>query len=148
MDATLNALAGILLKGLPTFILFLLLHLYLRRMFFSPIEKVLKQRHEATAGARKAAQDSLKAAEAKAVAFELKLDKVRATLAQEREATRVEWVARQAARVAEARTKTEAKIAEGKAEVLAQAAAARTTLSAETDRLADEIANSVLRRTA
>ena len=148
MDATLNALAGILLKGLPTFILFLLLHLYLRRMFFAPIEKVLKQRHEATAGAKKAAQDSLAAAQAKARDFELKLDEVRVRLAQERETTRKEWVVRQAARVAEARTKTEASIAAGKAQVVAEATAARTSLSAETERLADEITNSVLRRTA
>ena len=148
MDATLNALAGILLKGLPTFILFLLLHLYLRRMFFAPIEKVLKQRHEATAGAKKAAQDSLAAAQAKARDFELKLDEVRARLSQEREATRKEWVVRQAARVSEARTKTEAAIATGKAQVVAEATAARTALSAETERLADEITNSVLRRTA
>ena len=148
MDATLNALAGILLKGLPTFILFLLLHLYLRRMFFAPIDKVLKLRHDATSGAKQAAQESLNVANAKARDFELKLDEVRARLGQEREATRKEWVARQAASVAEARTRTEAKIAVGIAEVMAEAAAARTALSAETDRLADEIANSVLRRTA
>ena len=148
MDATLNALAGILLKGLPTFILFLLLHLYLRRMFFAPIDNVLKLRHDATSGAKQAAQESLNVANAKARDFELKLDEVRARLGQEREATRKEWVARQATSVAEARTRTEAKIAVGIAEVMAEAAAARTALSAETDRLADEIANSVLRRTA
>ena len=148
MDATLNALAGILLKGLPTFILFLLLHFYLRRMFFTPIEKVLQQRHQATAGAKKAARESLDAAQAQARDFELKLDEVRIKLAQEREATRKGWIANQATRVAEARANTEAKIAAGKAELLAQAAAARTSLGAETDRLADEIANSVLRRTA
>ena len=64
MESTLAALGGILLKALPTFFLFIFLHLYLRFVFFKPLEKVLKARYDATEGARKLAEASLaKAAE-------------------------------------------------------------------------------------
>jgi F-type H+-transporting ATPase subunit b len=48
MDAILNALGGLLLKALPTFFLVLLLHFYLKLVFYRPLEKVLSARHQAT----------------------------------------------------------------------------------------------------
>ena len=57
MESTLNALGGILLRALPTFFLVLLLHLYLKRVFFAPLNQILKQRYDATEGARQAAVD-------------------------------------------------------------------------------------------
>lgn len=148
MDATLQALAGILLKGLPTFILFLLLHFYLRRMFFGPMAKVLHERKEATVGAKHAAADSLKTAEAKAVEFEKKIDEVRTQLAKEREATRKSWLDDQAARIATAKVAADAQIADGKMQLTKQVETARQSLAGETARLAEEIAAAVLRRSA
>ncbi len=148
MDATLQALAGILLKGLPTFILFLLLHFYLRRMFFGPMAKVLHERKEATVGAKRAAADSLKTAENKAVEFEKKIDEVRTQLAKEREATRKSWLDDQAARIATAKVAADAQIAEGKTQLTKQVETARQSLAGETVRLAEEIAAAVLRRSA
>ena len=64
MEATFQALGQILLKAVPTFVLVFVLYLYLARMFFRPLEEVLKRRYEATEGARKLADESLaKAAE-------------------------------------------------------------------------------------
>ena len=148
MDATLQALAGILLKGLPTFILFLLLHFYLRRMFFGPMAKVLHERKEATVGAKHAAADSLKTAEAKAVEFEKKIDEVRTQLAKEREATRKGWLDDQAARIATAKVAADTHIADGKVQLAKQVETARQSLAGETARLAEEIAAAVLRRSA
>ncbi len=148
MDATLQALAGILLKGLPTFILFLLLHFYLRRMFFAPMAKVLHERKEATIGATHAAADSLKTAEAKAVEFEKKIDEVRTQLAKEREATRKSWLDDQSARIATAKVAADAQIADGKIQLTKQVESARQSLAGETARLAEQIAVAVLRRSA
>jgi len=53
MAATLHALGEILVQALPTFFLVLLLFIYLRSMFFKPLERVLAERREATEGARK-----------------------------------------------------------------------------------------------
>ena len=46
MEETLRALGEILLKAAPTFVLVFLLYLYLTRMFFRPLEEVLKKRYE------------------------------------------------------------------------------------------------------
>ena len=46
MDQTLHALGVLFLKALPTFILVLLLHFYLKRMFFGPLQRALKAREE------------------------------------------------------------------------------------------------------
>lgn len=148
MNDTLQALAGILLKGLPTFILFLLLHFYLRRIFFGPMAKVLRDRKEATVGAKRAAAESLRTAESKAVEFEQKIDEVRAQLSKEREATRKGWLDNQASRIAAAKVATDSKIADGKTQITQQVAAARQSLAGETSRLADEIATAVLGRSA
>ena len=148
MNDTLQALAGILLKGLPTFILFLLLHFYLRRIFFGPMAKVLRDRQEATVGAKRAAAESLRTAESKAVEFEQKIDEVRTQLSKEREATRKGWLDNQASRVAAAKVATDSKITDGKTQITQQVAAARQSLAGETSRLADEIATAVLGRSA
>ena len=55
----LQALGGTLLNAVPTFILVVLLHFYLKSLFFKPLGKVLHERYEATAGARLAAEKSM-----------------------------------------------------------------------------------------
>ena len=70
MDATLLALGGILLKAVPTFLLVILLNFYLKAVFFKPLEKVLRQRYEATEGARKLAAESMERAAARTAEYE------------------------------------------------------------------------------
>ena len=72
MEATLHALGEIFVQALPTFFLVLFLFLYLRALFFKPLEKVLAERNEATAGARKKASEALERANAKAAAYRSK----------------------------------------------------------------------------
>ena len=55
MEQTLHALAGILLKSIPTVVLLLFLYFYLKVMLFGPLNRLLKQREELTAGTRHAA---------------------------------------------------------------------------------------------
>jgi len=56
----------------PTFLLVIFLHFYLKSMFFNPLEKVLKQRYEATEGSRKLAAESLERAAAKTADYEIR----------------------------------------------------------------------------
>ena len=65
----LHALGGILLRAVPTFLLVVLLHFYLKSMFFKPLAKVLQARYEATEGARKLAEQSLEQAAAKTAKY-------------------------------------------------------------------------------
>ena len=71
MDATLHDLGAILLKAVPTFILLLLLHFYLKAVFFKPLQAVLEKRREATEGARAAAEASQKAAAERTAEYDL-----------------------------------------------------------------------------
>ena len=148
MESTLNALGGILLRALPTFFLVLLLHFYLKRVFFSPLEKIRKQRYDATEGAKKAAEASLAKAEAKAAEYEAAIRAARNEVYQEQEKVRMQWMFEQAAKTASARANADALIRSAQAALADQVDEARQSLRAQSESLADEIANSVLRRRA
>src|SRR6266545_4807631 len=85
MEALLQQLGGILLKALPTFFLVVLLHFYLKYTFFRPLDRVLKQRYDATEGARKLAQESLARAEAKAAEYEAAIRAAKSQIYQSQE---------------------------------------------------------------
>src|SRR5215470_18917803 len=108
MDATLNALGGILLNAVPTFILFFFLLFYLKAVFFKPLEKVLHERDEATTGARKRAEESLAKAEKKAAEYEEALKAARNDLYREQEEMRKQWHQEHEAQVAAAAAQAKA----------------------------------------
>jgi F-type H+-transporting ATPase subunit b len=148
MEQTLQALGGILLRAIPTVILLLLLHFYLKAVLFGPVEKMLREREGLTDGARKAAQGSLSAAEAKAQEYESKIREARASVYKEQEDTRKRWLEDQAAQIGQARTQSEAQVRREKDTIAAEASAARQQLEQTAGSLADQIATSVLTRRA
>jgi F-type H+-transporting ATPase subunit b len=148
MEQTLEALRGIILKSIPTVCLLLLLHFYLKAMLFRPLEKVLKQREELTEGARRIAEASLAAAERKAQEFEAKLAEARARVYKEQEETRRQWLEDQSAQIAQSRAAFEGHMKEARYAIAEEAAAARQTLLASSEELADQIATAVLGRRA
>ena len=88
MDATLHDLGGILLKAIPTLFLLLIVHLYLKWMFFGPMREVLDKRRASTEGARKSAEALLAKASEKAATLEAALRKARDEIYQEQEEAR------------------------------------------------------------
>lgn len=148
MEDTIHALGEIVLRGLPTFFLLLLLHFYLKRMFFVPLDKVLADRFEATTGARKQAEAAIARAEAKAQEYEDAIRAARTEVYKDNEAMRKQWRERQAVMLAGARAKADTMIAVAKAEMAGDVRAARETLQADSDRIADGIVAAILRRTA
>src|SRR5687767_4184927 len=102
MEATLHALGQILIQALPTFFLVLFLFVYLRSMFFKPLEKVLAERSEATEGARKKANEALERANAKAAAYEEQIRAARADIYRQQEEERQKWREQQTAQIDEA----------------------------------------------
>ena len=144
MEQTLQALGGILLKAIPTVILLLILHAYLRAVLFAPLAKILKQREELTDGARKAADQSLAAAEAKAAEYEAKLRDARGVVYKELEDTRRRWLEDQSAQLAQTRSSADAAVEKAKEELAAETAVARASLSQTSSTLADQIAASLL----
>ena len=144
MEQTLEALAGILLKSIPTILLLLFLYFYLKAMLFSPLTKVLKQRDELTTGTRLAADRSLRDAEQRVQEYDAKLREARAELYREQEATRAQWLADQASQITGARQRTGTAVAEAKEQMAAEVVAARQSLIESSGTLADQIATAVL----
>jgi F-type H+-transporting ATPase subunit b len=148
MEQTLEALGGILVKAVPTVIILLFLHFYLKSMLFAPLRKVLKQRDQLTSGARKAAEASLANAERKALEYEAKLSEARAEVYRQQEETRKQWLQDQAAHTATARAHMEATVKEARAQITADAETARQNLAQTSEALADQIATRILTRKA
>ena len=142
----LQALGGILLKSIPTICLLLVLYFYLKAMLFKPLNKVLKQRDQLTAGTRRAADQSLQEAERKIQEYEGKMREARAEVYRQQEATRAQWLADQAAQVAAARERTGAAALKANDQLAAEITAARQSLLESSGALADAIATAVLAR--
>jgi len=148
MEETLHALGGILLRALPTFFLVFLLSIYLKNVFFKPLEKVLRQRYEASGGARKLAEESMELASAKTADYEAAVRAARLEIYRAQERAFHELEEQQAAENAAARERANALTREAKTQLAAEAEAAKATLAGEAEGLAGQIADSILRRSA
>ena len=141
---TLNALGGLLLKAIPTVCLLIIVHFYLKWMFFRPVREVLEKRRAATEGARESAAAMLQQAAGKAAELDARLRKARDEIYQEQEETRRRWTTEQAKRLDEARRQSRELIHQAKQELEAESSAAKRALTATADGLAEEIARSLL----
>jgi len=148
MDAMLHALGDILLRAVPTFLLIILLHFYLKAVYFKPMEKVLHERYEATEGARLLAEQSLAQAAAKTAEYEHALAAVKAEVYQAEEEALKRLQDQQSAAAAEARAAASADVKQAKAMLATDVEESKRTLAAESDALADRIADAILRRSA
>ncbi len=146
MDAILQALGGLLLKAVPTFVLVVLLTIYLKQVFFKPLERVLDERYRATEGARKLAEESLEKAAAKTAEYDAALRHARAEVYQAQEELHRRLAAERAGQVQQARLRTEQTVNEARAQLAADAEAAKSSLAAEADALAEKISDAILRR--
>jgi F-type H+-transporting ATPase subunit b len=145
MDPNLQRQVGeLVITSLPTLFLFFFLYFYLRRFFFSRIERVLAERRAATSGTREAASQSLKRAEAKAAEYEEKLRAARTEIYKDQEEVRRKWRDEQAAAVTAARENTSAQLAEAGRALESRTAEAKLALAAESDALAEQISRTIL----
>jgi F-type H+-transporting ATPase subunit b len=148
MGQTLQALGGILLQAIPTICLLLIVHFYLKFVFFRPMREVLDKRREATEGARELAAAMLQKAAEKADALDAALRKARDEIYQENEATRRKWIDEQTGRLEEARRESRERIHQAKLELEAESAVAKKSLEATAETLAEAITRSLLARRA
>jgi F-type H+-transporting ATPase subunit b len=146
MESTLQALGGILLKAIPTLVLLLILLVYLRWMFFRPLEKVLAQRKAATDGARQSAEALLAKADQTAAAIEAELRKAREAIYQEQEEARRRLLTEQSERLDAARHSTRELVQQARQQLDQDVVAAKKQLALQADGLADQIVQSLLER--
>jgi F0F1-type ATP synthase membrane subunit b/b' len=144
MDQILQQLGKIVVYGLPTSFLVILLCIYLKVMYFKPFQKMLAARYEATEGARKAAEESLAKANAKAAEFDEAIQRARRDIYAEQEQYLKKLQDQHAAEAQAARRESEARIAQAREQLAAEAAAARAGLASQSDILASQIAEAIM----
>ena len=148
MEATLHALGGILLKAVPTFLFVVLLHFYLKGVFFKPLQKVLRQRYEATEGARKLAAESIERAAAKTAEYAAAIRAARTEIYQAQEQAHKRLEESELAELTAARRRAEAAVQEAKTQLAGDVEAAKAGLARDSELLANQIAESILRGSA
>jgi F-type H+-transporting ATPase subunit b len=144
MEDILRSLRPILLNSVPTFCFLLFLVWYLRAMYFRPFANLLKQRYEATEGAKKAAEESLRQAELRVAGYEEKLRAARNEIYAQQDKSLKNLEAQQSAQLETVRRDAEAKIAEARGELAAEVDEAKTSLNAQSSELADQIVSRIL----
>jgi F-type H+-transporting ATPase subunit b len=117
-------------------------------MFFKPMEKMKHQRYEATEGARKLAAESMERASAKTAGYEAAIRAARAEAYQAQEKMYKQLHESEAASLAAARQQAEASIREARELLAKDVTAAQASLAQQSDSLATQIADSLLRSAA
>jgi F-type H+-transporting ATPase subunit b len=148
MDATFHALANLLIQAIPTVILFVVLCVYLKYVYFRPVARILQERRRQTEGVRELAQKAFEAADRKASEFEHALQVARAEIHQEHEALRRKWFEEQAQQIAVARAEADKRIEQAKRDIAAEVERAQAQLETQIEALGRQIADTVLTRRA
>jgi F0F1-type ATP synthase membrane subunit b/b' len=148
MESTLHSLGQLLLKAVPTIFLLLVVHFYLKRMFFRPMADVLAKRRAATEGVRESAEALRAKAAGQIKSIEARLHQAREGIYQEQEEARRGWIGDQTAQIDDARKRAHELIHQSKQQLDAEASAARGQLQSTVEVLADQIANALLERTS
>lgn len=148
MDATLHALADLLIRAVPTILFFILLTFYLKAVLFRPLAKILEERRKATEGVRDLAQRAFEAADKRNAEFEYALQLIRNELYQRHEAKRREWSDEQARSIAEARAEADRQIAEVRRQIAEEVEKTQAEMDAKVETISQQIVSSLLRRSA
>jgi F0F1-type ATP synthase membrane subunit b/b' len=145
MNQTLQALGGIVLNGLPTFFLVLLLCFCVKYLYLNPLEKVLAERYRLTEGARKAAEESLRNADSRVSEYESALAAARTQIYQEQSEYLQHLQTAQSDEIHKIRTESDFNLRTAKVAIQAEASGARRDLEAQSEALATQIADSILK---
>ncbi|HYG98764.1 MAG TPA: ATP synthase F0 subunit B [Terriglobales bacterium] len=146
MDEILRQLGGLLLGAIPTIALFLLLYVAYRVLVHGPLERVLSERRDQTEGALERSRADIAAAEAKTAEYEHALREARLSVFKAQEIRRQKALELRSAVVAESRQKAEAQVREAKAALERDMAESKIRLQADSERLASEVIESILRQ--
>ncbi len=148
MEKVVEALALLLRNAVPTFVLVLLLYIFLKKMFFNPLEQILHQRHQATEGAMQSARERLELVDRKSAEYQQALREARAEMYRALERERQQTVEECAQQVRRARTQAEEQGRMAREELRTEVERAKAMLAEESGAMADSITEAVLRARA
>jgi|SRR6185437_4070973 len=144
MAQTFQQLARLLLGSIPTIIIFLLLHFYLKAVLYRPLRKVLSERHARIEGRQAAAASLTTQAEQKLATYEEALRQRQIANYKQIEAQRQAALAQGQAALDQARHQSAHGLVEARQALATQSAEARAHLHAAAEALADQIMAQVL----
>ena len=140
----LNQLGELFLAAVPTVIFVFLFYLFLRWSFFTPIERVLAERHKRADGARQEAESSRVAVQEKLRAYKEALRRARGEIFAEQESSRRLVLDERQNAVHAARLAAQQELQAAKKSLAADVEAARAQLEQSSGVLAGEIAEAIL----
>jgi F-type H+-transporting ATPase subunit b len=144
MGKIFSDLLGIITLAVPTVVLVIVLHWFLKKVLFQPMERVLEERHRRTEGAVEASQAALATVKEKMAAYEKALGDARAEIFKENEVARKALAEQQAQAIEAGRLKAGEQVAAAKADLAAQVELARAGLRAESEALAEQISGALI----
>lgn len=140
----LNQLGDLFLSAVPTVIIVFLFYFFLRWSFFTPMQRVLDERHKRADGARHDAEVSRAAVQEKLRTYNDVLKKTRAEIFTEQETVRRRVLDERQATITAARTAAQNELQAAKQALAAEVQAVRGQLEQSGAVLADEIADAIL----
>jgi F-type H+-transporting ATPase subunit b len=144
MEQTLRQLGELLLGAIPTVVLLLVLYGLYHVIVHKPLEAVLAERRKRTQGAVEKARADIAVAATRATEYETRLREARLAVFKALDIRRKQALDARTAAVAQARERAQQQIAQAKGQLEQEATAARTTLHADSDRIASQIIETVL----
>jgi F-type H+-transporting ATPase subunit b len=136
MDETLKQLGELLLGSVPTVIFLVLTYLAYTVLVHKPLSRILAERHERT---------DVAAAEARTAEYEQRLREARMAVFRTQEQKRQQATQLRASAVAEARSRAHALVEQERADIAKEEQNSKGALQAESQRLAVELMETVLR---
>ena len=144
MGETFRQLGHLFAQSIPTVIFVFLLGVILDRLFFRPLDAVLKQREEETLGAFDRARELSAAADAKAKDYEAEFQAARQEVYRRRESDRRTGLQEREEMLSGARARAESALKDAQAALHAEAESVKQQLTGITRSLALEVTRTVL----
>jgi len=144
MAQTFQQLARLLLGSIPTIILFLLLHFYLKAVLYRPLRRMLGERHARIEGRQATAAALAAQAEQKLATYEEALRQRQIANYRHIEAQRQAALTQGQAALEQARHQSAHTLVEARQALATQSAEARAHLRGAAEALADQIMTQVL----
>jgi F0F1-type ATP synthase membrane subunit b/b' len=144
----LRQLGELFLEALPTVVIVFIFYLFLRFIFFKPLEHAMAERVRRIDGAKAEAAAAQAAARQEIERYHEALRKARAEVYAEQETSRQAVLDERAKLLRTLRARTQEMVAEAKARIAKESESARAEIERETPVLAGQISKMILERTA
>ncbi len=145
MQELLRQLGQLFLQAIPTVVIVFLFYIFAKSVFFKPILHAMDERHRRIEGARAEAEKLQARNREKTREYEEALKHARVEIYTEQEASRQFVLDERARQLSAARAQAQQRVREEKTRIQADLVASRKLVEAQTNELAGEIVQTMLR---